>query len=83
MRKLKLEVDELEVQSFRTERDGQRERGTVRGRATFRQWSCDATCAETCGVPASCELLYNYCGTYPELGCPNSLWYCTDDDQVC
>ncbi|HEU0055236.1 MAG TPA: hypothetical protein VFQ39_18745 [Longimicrobium sp.] len=86
MRKLKLEVGELTVQSFGTSEAKAAPRGTVRGReGTVRQWSCDGTCDQTCGVPASCEVVNNYCGTYAENGCPNSIYApgCTDEVWAC
>lgn len=84
MRKFSLDVGKLKVQSFQTDGGAEKRRGTVRAHgATYRQWSCDGTCDQTCGVPASCELVNTYCGTYPDQGCPNSIWYCTDDVYVC
>ncbi|HEX6750177.1 MAG TPA: hypothetical protein VF092_22985 [Longimicrobium sp.] len=83
MRKLTLNAEELEVQSFETA-DAEEGRGTVRAnQETYRQWTCDGTCGGSCGAPDSCEPLYGWCGTYPEHGCPNSLWYCTDDVSIC
>lgn len=83
MKKLRLNLERLEVQSFETEHAAG-ERGTVQGRAgTYREWTCDGTCDQTCGAPASCVGAGEYCGTYPDQGCPNSQWYCTDAQWVC
>lgn len=87
MAKLTLEIDQLEVESFETAQraDG---KGTVYGHATDAagtcagHYTCDGTCDQTCGVPASCELVYGYCGTYAEVGCPPSRWMCTVDTDA-
>jgi hypothetical protein len=82
MRKLNLNVQELSVESFETSRMAP-EKGTVFGHATDAagtcagHYTCDGTCDQTCGVVASCELYNSYCGTYVEVGCPNSYWMCT------
>ncbi|MFL5542178.1 MAG: hypothetical protein ACJ8J0_24540 [Longimicrobiaceae bacterium] len=83
MAKLTLHVEKLEVESFETEDKGAA-KGTVFGQETRTDqyatcaghYTCDPTCDQTCGVPASCELINNYCGTYAEVGCPPSLWMC-------
>lgn len=87
MRKLSLKVQDLAVESFETSRDA-REKGTVIGHATDQygtcagHYTCDGTCDQTCGVVASCDLVNNYCGTYQEVGCPNSLYMCTVDTNA-
>jgi hypothetical protein len=63
MRKLKLEIDALQVETFQTSPAGA-ERGTVAGNATFLGtggcWTCDYTrCVETCGE--SCDNSLDYC----------------------
>jgi hypothetical protein len=93
MRKLKMEIEELKVESFDPLGDDERELGTVHARqytegwgtcdGTCRQWTCDGSCDQTCGPPASCDPLNSYCGTYPEHGCANSWYYCTDQVWVC
>lgn len=84
MRKFRLDVDELEVQSFETDEGANLRRGTVHANQdTYRQWTCDGTCDASCGPPASCDMLNAYCGTYPDQGCPNSNWYCTDEINIC
>lgn len=82
MKKLRLELDELHVESFVTDR-GEVERGTVEGHASLRcsggGTTCngDNTCVDgyTCGAAGTCYLSCN--GTCPapctyEL----SLCYC-------
>jgi hypothetical protein len=81
MKKLKLSLDELRVDSFRTDEQDAEQRGTVRGNAS------DSTCLErvctcqeetkwdiTCG---SClmdgETCYNTCRTY--WNCPTAYYY--------
>lgn len=74
MRKLKLELETLDVQSFQTDVEGGRA-GTVRGHDTVEtEWCtgypecvsrrCDTkndTCYGTCGCTENCQSLY--CGT--------------------
>jgi hypothetical protein len=87
MAKLTLQVDQLEVESFETAHEI-RGRGTIHAHATDAaetcagHYTCDGTCDQTCGVPASCELVYGYCGTYAEVGCPPSRWMCTVDTDA-
>ncbi len=71
MRKLKLELDDLEVTSFTSDAQKQ-ERGTVNGHKTpvpsyhycevtyAGDWTCEYTCADSCN--------YN-CGTMPTNEC--------------
>ena len=84
MRKMKLELDKLEVESFAPSREA-KEGGTVHAHSAWDTcvapchsrngpgWSCDPTCAQTCGQPATCG--YNWCGTYEEHGCPAYMSY--------
>jgi hypothetical protein len=96
MKKLSLKLDELQVETFEAEADLNARRGTVKGHWTWEtcpnQWTCDGTtcgrqftnegtCDNTCGQPATCG--YHYCGTYPNQGCPNSQWYCTNCQYYC
>lgn len=95
MKKLSLELDDLQVETFDTT-DDNGGRGTVQAHWTWetcpgrwtcdgttcgRQWTNEATCDDTCGPPDTCG--HNYCGTYPDQGCPNSYWYCTACHVVC
>ena len=87
MAKLTLHIEQLEVESFETAH-ADSEKGTVFGHATDAaetcagRYTCDDTCAHTCGVPASCQLVNGYCGTYAEVGCPPSYWMCTVDTNA-
>ena len=56
MDKLRLRMDELEVESFRTTEGQARKPGTVRGHGE------DCTWVDTC----LCETAYYYCGTGPQ-----------------
>ena len=91
MRKLRLNPEELQVETFRVADEGGRE-GTVFAHTGWDTcqapcpsggggWSCDATCEHTCGQPASCG--YEWCGTYAQHGCPNSQWICTYENYAC
>lgn len=91
MPKLTLQVEQLEVESFETAHEIPG-RGTVRAHATDADatcaghYTCDDTCAQTCGIPASCQLVNSYCGTYAEVGCPASYYNCTvgtDEHYIC
>jgi hypothetical protein len=87
MAKLTLHVEQLEVESFETAH-ADSAKGTVFGHATDADgtcaghYTCDATCDQSCGVPASCQLVNGYCGTYAEVGCPPSYWMCTVDTDA-
>lgn len=96
MKKLSLRLDELRVETFDTVGGGSSERGTVKGHyytwvscphntcdgtTCGRQYTAEGTCEQTCGQPASCG--YGWCGTYPDQGCPNTEWFCTDCQFVC
>lgn len=52
MRKIKLDIDALEVDSFET-RPAEGSRGTIRGHAT-QYGSCQGSCVQSCGGP-TCE----------------------------
>lgn len=79
-RKLRLDIDTLEVESFTTA-NGTEERGTVHGRATAFCNTVDHTCdgANTCGgltcnrAMNSCALSCDACGTYKCGGEGDSL----------
>ena len=58
MKKQKLEIDELQVESFATE-PVRGERGTVRAHGQSEPYQCFSgvwTCIETCDVNATCGL---------------------------
>lgn len=89
-RKLKLEVGALKVESFQAGSGGEHQ-GTVYGRAAETDtcsygptyyYTC-RNCDPTAGFEASCGLWNTYCGTYPEVGCPNSVGYCTAYGMIC
>lgn len=76
MPKLKLELEELRVESFETA-EGAVERGTVRGHYRLTDLcsradgftcfeSCGGTCVETCG--ASCDTCDSGCYETPPMG---------------
>ena len=94
MKKLSLKLDDLSVDTFSTAPGEGGSRGTVAGhygtthtmQATAcdtcaRQWTAEGTCDDTCGPPDTCG--HAYCGTYPNVGCPNSYWFCTDCQVIC
>ncbi len=80
MKKLRLELDNLQVESFATDR-GEGDRGTVEGhistRCTGGGMTCDAgnTCGDnaTCGQNATCYVSCNG-------SCPNP---CTNENSYC
>ena len=67
MRKLRLDVEQLTVETFEVTRAAERERGTVRGHLTNNVITCDNTdcnqntCLDTCAT------------------CPNTCWYSCGD----
>jgi hypothetical protein len=92
MKKLKLNLDELTVESFATHRAGLRA-GTVEGREATQycggpsRWctdggSCDGTCFMTCGdIP--CNSYYMQCGTYDAATCMGGDCFNTDGENTC
>ena len=66
MNKLKLRLDELQVESFETADIGAEERGTVRGRAVLGPPTDDFTCPDTCKY--TCQRTCNTC--WPMNTCP-------------
>jgi len=67
MRKLKLEIDSLDVQSFRTD-DGEGTPGTVHGASGFTScmstyYGCTYTDFESCATCNTCEEQYT-CGNW-------------------
>lgn len=75
MRKLKLDVEKLEITSFGTE-EQELARGTVDGRGNQTAASAPWTCAffETC--PAGCESGVNTCGSTCGSVCADSMGFC-------
>ena len=78
-KKMKLTIEALEVDSFRRVAAGPAPGGTVRGhrrptllvRAHVLLHLSELRADR--GVPeATCDGIGTYCGTYPEVGCPNS-----------
>ena len=87
MKKRKLDLDELDVETFETA-ESSRERGTVIGHATLRactldctaNYSCGGTCGyESCHASACCATWQESCGgygsCYPNATCGED--YCT------
>lgn len=64
MKKLKLEIEQLEVESFGTIENGEDGRGTVRGLATS-----VTGCATKCGGDG-CQSAEYACGVNSDGGCP-------------
>ncbi|HEX6748924.1 MAG TPA: hypothetical protein VF092_16620 [Longimicrobium sp.] len=63
MKKLKLQLEELDVQSFRVDGVILAEAGTVRGHAVTRLDTCQASCGPTaCSDPLSCAQQTCFCG---------------------
>ena len=84
MKKLRLNLDELTLETFVTYRAETRV-GTVAGHATrfcTDGGSCSGTCYMTCGDIA-CNTYYNQCGTYDEASCAGSNCFDTDDENTC
>lgn len=97
-RKLTLDLEALSVETFGTgARNGGD--GTVRGFDDDSSHHCPVetdtcsygptyyytcqNCEWTAGFEASCDPVNTYCGTYPEVGCPNSVGYCTAYGMLC
>lgn len=90
MKKLKLSLDELTVESFTTHRGGSRV-GTVAGREITAncgntRWctggSCDGTCFMTCGdVP--CNSYYDQCGSHDQASCAGGDCFNTHGENTC
>jgi hypothetical protein len=90
MRKLKLELDDLQVESFSTTPETSQSLGTVYG---YQPWTdtcgatCDDTCISVCGVCSDgggCDTQDQachtaYCGTSPEQGCTDPCQVLSDD----
>lgn len=72
MRKLRLDPEQLVVESFSTIVHGERPRGTVRGRADTEQPSCGFTVGNTCegcGITDNCMDYTVYCSRSGGEGC--------------
>ncbi len=83
MKKIKLELESLTVETFSVEPGGSAPRaGTVEAHADTEAGveTCDATCPNTCHF--SCEYGFNSCPCYPvyeteSCGCgPSGIWSC-------
>ncbi|MGD8778809.1 MAG: pinensin family lanthipeptide [Ignavibacteria bacterium] len=83
MKKLKLNLEELKVESFITHSKGSINNGTVHGNATGEiGTTCDNTCPDSCEACVitlkyddTCYPLYDTCHEscpYPETGCDGS-----------
>jgi hypothetical protein len=97
MKKLKLDLNELAVETFATDHGG-RERGTVAGHATNTCItarcdgtrlctggpSCDGTCYATCGDEPCNSQGLEYCGgTAYENSCAGGDCFHTDNENTC
>jgi len=87
-KKMKLSIEALEVDSFQA--GGGSGGGTVQGHQETNTCSYGPTyyytcqnCEQTAGFEATCGGVNTYCGTYPEVGCPNSVGYCTAYNMLC
>ena len=88
MRRLKLEIDELQVESFAVERPGEA-RGTVRGREyTLNPWECDSEPVDDsinyCSpAPTSLFSCAYTCGNTCSCGCTRTQggYTCTCPDE--
>jgi len=77
MEKVRLEIEELRLQSFDTTDDASQHRGTVNGHANpTDEVSCTAgaTCLATCAFPCACDT-----GTYTA---PRPSDACSDDERA-
>lgn len=79
MRKAKLSLDALHVDTFETTAAVQGPRGTVHAHATF-YGTCQGTCVNTCGGP-TCEYPCQTADTC-HLTCRAACGW-TDGEQVC
>ena len=74
MRKIGLDVDALEVESFDTAARGAEERGTVRANATGLRTHCD----DCLSGPYPCERSYAVTNGVAVCPCGDGTIYCTD-----
>ncbi|HEU4882963.1 MAG TPA: hypothetical protein VFT45_11970 [Longimicrobium sp.] len=86
MRKLKLDVDQLTVDSFDTKASDGARAGTVQGFAPPTFWeSCNGSCDYTCGTCnascASCVSCYNTCGNTCGPSCYGTCQTCLTNCQ--
>ncbi|HEX2081541.1 MAG TPA: hypothetical protein VHG08_27810 [Longimicrobium sp.] len=85
MRKLRLEMGELQVESFATGSEMEVRRGTVEAykrRAVSSPTACGGTCVEQTCAPTLGD---TYCGTCEEDGCvadPKTMEGCPTEDEV-
>ena len=80
MRKIRLEIEELAVESFDTAGQGAERRGTVHGNSAYSGWetcfTCQGTCQSGCGQTyqgtcardATCGGMDNTCDGYQTCG---------------
>jgi hypothetical protein len=90
MRKLRLDFEQLTVESFDVTSDALRERGTVRGRISFPALTCDATecyqnTCDTCqSCPASCwQTCGDTCGGSCGGTCGATCDVCATNEETC
>jgi len=74
MRKISLDVDALEVESFDTAARGADDRGTVRANATGVQTHCD----QCLSGPFPCERSYAMSDGVAVCQCADGTGFCTD-----
>lgn len=74
MRKMRLEIDALAVESFVSTEDASKRSGSVRGAESFEE-EFYADSAATCGCPLKPEVAtkYTYCNTECYHNCPTYM----------
>ncbi len=81
MKKIRLDLDRLSVESFATERDGGPGKGTVRGHLSAYYelchagdtWQVSCTCEPTCNA----QTCHNCSVACPSAGCPGPSALCS------
>jgi len=74
MRKIRMNPDDLRVESFETVEDGAEDRGTVRANATGIRTHCD----DFLSGPYPCEQSYAITDGVAVCPCGGGTTYCTD-----
>jgi hypothetical protein len=83
MKKIRLNVEELQVRSFDTEASPALPRGTVRGREySFFEYSCREACFQQTHEFNTCGQTGPTCGATCDWGC-NSIHVCPSDTGGC